>query len=58
MRNTAPPTFGARIAKHRVSSEEAAWFFNGQAEAPGEIAPQATEAPKPAEKVQIGPLDV
>lgn len=58
MRNAAPMTFGARLASRRLAPGEATWFFNGLVEAESDVAPQATEAPKPAEKVQIGPLDV
>ena len=58
MRNTAPPTFGARLAKHLISAEEAAWFFNVPQESPSEPAPQPEAPARSDDKVQIGPLDV
>lgn len=56
-RGIAPPTFSARLTGGSLGAGEAAWFFNDPHESADPGAPE-TEPHKPADKVQIGPLDV
>lgn len=58
MRNAAPLTFGARLAGHRFTPEEAAWFFSVPDETPPASAPELPAPASEDRRGQIGPLDV
>ena len=58
MRNAAPMTFGARLARHRMPPEEVAWLFNVPTELPNDTTPKPVEPSEVHGRVQIGPLDI
>ncbi|MNL06107.1 hypothetical protein D3C87_1267350 [compost metagenome] len=58
MRNAAPLTFGARLAAHRLTVEDAAWFFNVPAEPAPTTAPEQSQLTDEDDRIQVGPLDV
>ncbi|WP_191578601.1 hypothetical protein [Achromobacter insolitus] len=58
MRNAAPMTFGARLAAHRLTAEEADWFFNVPAEQTPTPSPEQPELTEKDHRIQVGPLDV
>lgn len=58
MLDAAPLTFGAGLAGHRVTPEEAARYFNVSEKTPTARAPEQPEPSSGDRRVQIGPLDV
>lgn len=58
MRSAAPMSFGARLAAHRVTAEDAAWFFNVPAEPAPTATPEQSEMDDRDDRIQVGPLDV